>query len=345
MSEVQSLIATTMQAEFKAFLEQLEASPAEAFSTQPAQGHSAYGHSVAWHALHIMDWTRCVIQPGLNGVNPALTYGYLGFEQEPWAQAVHGPTLAHEQDGKEKILMALDTVFAEALSAVQHAPAERFSTDALWTTLKKPKPVLDGLMYHIRHVAYHRGQVQMVTAGLKREEVEWICSECGETQIPFADGACMGMRCPNCGIWGVVATNPDALLAARKPLPCPVCNQPLNLEIKDNAWNFTCESCGYAGFSPRTPDIYRDSTQYQVTMIDLKTDKKQHLLAVAKVLDIGAAAARNIIKDQGSIEHFCDAIEAVKIRSILLESNVRHDFSPELKFNTLGLVPYEEFLL
>lgn len=154
---VQSLIATTMQAEFETFLAQLEACPAEMFSAQPTQGHSA-----AWHALHIMDWTRCMIQPGLNGVNPSLTYGYLGFEQAPWALAVYGPTLAHEQDGKEKILGALDNTFLESLNAVRTAPAKRFTTSALWTTLKQPKSVLDGLMYHIRHVAYHRGQVRLV---------------------------------------------------------------------------------------------------------------------------------------------------------------------------------------
>lgn len=159
---VQSFIASGLEAEFGAFLTQLETCAPEQFGAQPGQGHS-----VAWHALHVMDWTRCVIQPGLQGVNLALTYGYLGFEQEAWTQAVYGPTLAHEQNGKEEILAALRGVFGEALAAVQTAPAERFSTTALWTTLKKPRPVLDGLTYHLRHVAYHRGQVQMVVAAMK----------------------------------------------------------------------------------------------------------------------------------------------------------------------------------
>lgn len=159
---VQPFIASALEAEFGAFLAQLEPCAPELFRSQPAQGHS-----VAWHALHVMDWTRCVIQPGLQGVNPALTYGYLGFEQEAWAQAVYGPTLAHEHEGKEKILAALRSVFGEALAAVRTAPAERFSTTALWTTLKKPRPVLDGLAYHLRHVAYHRGQVQTVVARMK----------------------------------------------------------------------------------------------------------------------------------------------------------------------------------
>ena len=160
--EVQTLISATMKAEFDAFLEQLDACPAQMFNTQTGKGHS-----VAWHALHIMDWTRCVIQPGLNGVNPTLTYAYLGFEQEPWAQAVYGPTLAHEQDSKEKIISVLrDTVFDETLNAVQNAPAERFTETATFNAIKKPRPELESLTYHIRHTAYHRGQVQMVAAGM-----------------------------------------------------------------------------------------------------------------------------------------------------------------------------------
>lgn len=160
---VRALIVQTMQGEFEAFLEQLEKCPAELFNVKPS-----VGHSVAWHALHIMDWTRCMIHWDLKGVNPALTYAYLGFEQEPWVQKVYGPTLAQEQDSKEKIISKLsDVVFDEAIDALNHAPQERFKPEAMWTTLKQPRPVLSSLTYHIRHVAYHRGQVQQVTASLQ----------------------------------------------------------------------------------------------------------------------------------------------------------------------------------
>lgn len=154
---VQAIVANTLEAEFGAFCLALEHFPAEVFSRPPAQGHSA-----AWHALHVMDWTRCVIQTGLVGVNPTLTYGYLGFEDAVWVQAVTGPTLAHEQDKQSVILASVQQVFGEAVEAVCHAPAERFEADAMWTTLKRPRPVLEGLMYHVRHTAYHRGQLTLV---------------------------------------------------------------------------------------------------------------------------------------------------------------------------------------
>ena len=160
---VRILIVQTMQAEFNAFLEQLEECSAKFFAVQPPRVHS-----VAWHALHIMDWTRCMIRWDLKGVDPTLTYSYLGFEQEFWAKAVYGPTLAHEQDSKDKIISILrDVMFDETIDALKQAPLERFKPDAMWTTLTQPRPVLLGLMYHIRHTAYHRGQVQQIIAALK----------------------------------------------------------------------------------------------------------------------------------------------------------------------------------
>lgn len=153
---LQAWIGGALEAEFGAFQAAVHRCPDAQMSVQPP-----VGHSVAWHALHIMDWTRCMIQWDLPGVDPKLTYGYLGFEDEDWAKAVTGPTLADEHDPAERIRTVLDMVFDEALDAIRHAPLERFRPDAMWTTLKQPRPVLDGLMYHLRHIAYHRGQIAL----------------------------------------------------------------------------------------------------------------------------------------------------------------------------------------
>lgn len=156
-SPVSSLLAGALDTEFGAFMGALRGIPAAVFSAAPAHSHSA-----AWHALQVMDWTRGMIQPGLEGVNPALAYGHLGFEDTDWARRVTGPTLAAEHDPKDQILAALAQVFTEACHAVHTAPAQPFAPEALWTTLKRPRPVLDGLTYHLRHTAYHRGQVALV---------------------------------------------------------------------------------------------------------------------------------------------------------------------------------------
>ncbi|CAM3320638.1 DinB family protein [Deinococcus saxicola] len=154
MDDARALILYSLDTEFQAFQAVLRECPEKMFGQRPS-----WGHSVAWHALHIMDWTRCIIQPGLLGINPALTYGYLGFEQEIWAKAVTGPTLAQEQDGKQPILAAVEDVFEQALKDIRHAPAERFSSQAMFAAIKKPRPVLESLLYHVTHTAYHRGQV------------------------------------------------------------------------------------------------------------------------------------------------------------------------------------------
>lgn len=154
---VQSLVVSTLKAEFGAYLDVLSRCPQMHFGKQPRLGHCA-----AWHALHIMDWTRCVIQPGLEGVDTTLTYGYLGYEDSAWAQAVTGPTLAQEQDGKEVIIEAVRSVFRDAAEAVGTAPAERFAANAIFAALNKPRPVLESLIYHARHTAYHRGQLALV---------------------------------------------------------------------------------------------------------------------------------------------------------------------------------------
>ena len=155
--EIRRLIGHSLKGEFEAFQEALDQCPERLLSQSPASGHS-----VAWHALHIMDWTRCMIQPGLLGVNPALRYGHLGFETEAWARAVTGPTLAHEQGNADEIKVAVRITFEVALETIWHAPQERFAAEAMWTTLKRPRPVVDGLLYHLIHTAYHRGQIRQV---------------------------------------------------------------------------------------------------------------------------------------------------------------------------------------
>jgi uncharacterized damage-inducible protein DinB len=157
-----SLLTDALSAEFQAFGDVLSGCPAAQFNTPPQHGHSA-----SWHALHVMDWTRAIIQPGLKGANPELTYGYLGFEDQPWAQAVTGPTLAQESDSKDVIPEAVRGVFEAALDAIRQAPEERFSNSAIFDALKKPRPVLESLLYHATHTAYHRGQIRQLYFGLK----------------------------------------------------------------------------------------------------------------------------------------------------------------------------------
>jgi len=162
-----ALITDLLDAEFTAFMAALNAFPAERFGTVPRAGHPAAGHSAAWHALHVMDWTRATIQPGLNGPDTAHTFGHLGFEDRDWARAVTGPSLAHERDAQHTVLHALQTVLHTALSDLQAAPDERFGPTATFRMFGKTRHVVDSVTYHLRHTAYHRGQLALVLKELQ----------------------------------------------------------------------------------------------------------------------------------------------------------------------------------
>ncbi|AFZ66295.1 DinB family protein [Deinococcus peraridilitoris] len=149
------LLWRALSQEFAAFQDVAQTCSPAAFHRQPDQGHS-----IAWHVLHIVDWSRCVVQPGLNGVNPALRYAYLGFEDAEFTKSVFGPSVACITDPQDVIVNALNTVSTDTLRFIEEAPAERFSPHATWPTLTRPRAVIDGLLYHVRHTAYHRGQMQ-----------------------------------------------------------------------------------------------------------------------------------------------------------------------------------------
>ncbi|KQR15711.1 DinB family protein [Deinococcus sp. Leaf326] len=154
MDVLRDFLADALDAEFTVFLAALDRVPAAQFS-QPAYT----AHSAAWHALHIADWTRATIRPGLSDAAPALTYGYLGSEAEAWAQAVTGPIVAHETDPRDTVPTAVAAVFRGAVRAVRDAPPERFDPDATFQVLHRLRPVRGSLSSHLRHTAYHRGQV------------------------------------------------------------------------------------------------------------------------------------------------------------------------------------------
>ena len=158
----QSLITQLLDAEFTAFEAALHAYPDAIFGRVPR-----VGHSVAWHALHVMDWTRATIQPGLPGPDPAHTFGYLGSEDADWARAAYGPTLAIETDPPALIRAAVQDVFGAARRDLTDAPTERFGLDATFTMFHKRRHVTGSVTYHLRHTAYHRGQIALVLKELQ----------------------------------------------------------------------------------------------------------------------------------------------------------------------------------
>ncbi len=146
----------------KAFLKGLDGVPDELFSLEPPAG----GHSVVWHALHIADWQRIMVSPGLEGVKPSATFAYLGWEDRDWTKAVLGLSPAKHTDPKARILeylrFELERGSRDILNATEAQLHANVSTPmgerAVWTMLTG----------QVRHIAYHWGQAMMTNSQLSR---------------------------------------------------------------------------------------------------------------------------------------------------------------------------------
>ncbi|GAA4019615.1 hypothetical protein GCM10022631_36290 [Deinococcus rubellus] len=151
MTALQTFLADQYEIELTAFRAALESVPTEAFSI------ARLGHSSAWHALHIADWLRLTV---LQDRTP--TYNYLGWEDQAWAQNLSGVPPTEENADQNAVLAQLDSVGAEAVAYLRSASDA--DMDGMAFSPSAPsgeRPRLAALGMHLRHIAYHRGQVQL----------------------------------------------------------------------------------------------------------------------------------------------------------------------------------------
>ncbi len=151
MTGLQEFLADQYEIELKAFRAALESVSAEAFST------ARLGHSPAWHALHIADWLRLTVLQ-----DKTSTYGFLGWEDQAWAQNLSGVPAVGEDADQGAVLEQLGSVGAEAATYLRGASDAELSGMAFSPSAPNgERPRLAALGLHLRHIAYHRGQVQL----------------------------------------------------------------------------------------------------------------------------------------------------------------------------------------
>lgn len=150
MMSLQEFLADNYRIELNAFRTVLDGIPAESFAT------ARLGHSPAWHALHITDWLRLTV---LGDKTP--NYHYLGWEDAAWVTRLGTqPAPLNEDASKADILARLDTVGAEAVAYLQDASDADMSGMTFSPSAPNgERPRLAAVGLHLRHVAYHRGQV------------------------------------------------------------------------------------------------------------------------------------------------------------------------------------------
>lgn len=152
MTNLQTFLAEQYTAEFQAFRAVLDAVPAEAFAT------ATLGHSPAWHALHISEWVRLTV---LQDRTP--NYHHLGWEDKPWVGPMGTEAAPLNEDAdKAAILAHLEDIDAQAvtyLAAASDAEMQGMTFSPSAPTGERPR--LAALGMHVRHIAYHRGQVAL----------------------------------------------------------------------------------------------------------------------------------------------------------------------------------------
>ena len=151
--ELGAFIAAQFEAELQLFRAALAAVPAEQF------GVARLGHSAAWHALHIADWLRLTV---LEDRTP--DYHHLGWEDRDWVKTLdRAPAPLDETAGKDAILARLDRMAGRAVAAIRAmTPADLAGTTFAPSAPTGERPRLPSLGIHLRHIAYHRGQLRLV---------------------------------------------------------------------------------------------------------------------------------------------------------------------------------------
>ncbi len=152
MNDLKTFLAEQYELELNAFRDSLDSVPEAEFTVQ------RLGHAPAWHALHVGDWLRLVV---LDDRTP--NYHHLGWEDVAGVQKLGAqPAVLNEEAGKAAVLARLDEVGAQAVAYLRGMTDDdlkgmTFSPSA--PTGERPRLLALGM--HLRHVGYHRGQVQL----------------------------------------------------------------------------------------------------------------------------------------------------------------------------------------
>ncbi len=146
----------------KAFLKALDEFPEDHFDLESPAG----GHSAAWHALHVADWTRVLVPAKLESLDTSARFAYLGWESADFSKSAFGDSPAMHTDGKARMLEYLRGELERAISDVQNVNEARLEAKII--VLMGERKVLANIQGQVQHVPYHYGQVRLLAKQLAR---------------------------------------------------------------------------------------------------------------------------------------------------------------------------------
>lgn len=154
---IKDVLLENFRTEASAFVKALEAVPEERFAAAPAGG----GHSPAWHALHIAEWTRMLLSD-LGGEPARGPFAFLGWENAEWTKSLFGEGEAREDEGKPTVLFIVNRTFTQIAIDLGNLTEANFEPDAKLRTPLGERPLVTTVLGSVRHMAYHRGQIKLV---------------------------------------------------------------------------------------------------------------------------------------------------------------------------------------
>ena len=115
------------------------------------------GHSAAWHAAHVGEWLRFFVLQDLSK-----SYAALGWEDSEWVEKYTGTPKVAVSAGREALMAELERVGSEVLAHLRSLRDEELNSVLISPAAPGgTRPRLVGLGLHLRHIAYHRGQVRL----------------------------------------------------------------------------------------------------------------------------------------------------------------------------------------
>ena len=152
-NELSTFLSEQYAAELSAYRTALDSFPEAEFSA------AALGHAPAWHALHIADWLRLT---ALQDRTP--NYHYLGWEDRDWVQQLGTQAAPLEENaGKAAVLARLDEIGEQTLTFLRGmTPGDLGGMTFSPSAPGGERPILAALGLHLRHIGYHRGQLQLL---------------------------------------------------------------------------------------------------------------------------------------------------------------------------------------
>ncbi|HLO87738.1 MAG TPA: hypothetical protein VK203_22405 [Nostocaceae cyanobacterium] len=111
---------------------------------------------------------------------------------------------------------------------------------------------------------------------------------------------------------------------------CEQCGSPMEVRREGSTQGLYCTNCDWSVVTTYIPAIILDETLYKVSILNGDAQNKQHIRAVAQIVNVNFLAARKLLQEQSPLIVFRgDAKEVVRVREVLSMAGLVYEITPE----------------